>query len=353
MHPSIAFARLSFVVFCFATLSDRVAIAQEGNIKLPILLVLQQDAELFSGQGKGSSTRQLRSGTILVGLSPRKEGDSDLPGWNVVTPDESEDTGWVRAGVVSPIESRVKELKATALALDEVGFGKKQSFPELILLQNNPATQRAWQEVSNAISENESLPEIERLPDPYFARAEIWASVKNYSDSLQDYLTAIKYARKANRDILTYSEYFDRLYSVAENLQNTPVPAQGAEPTTQIAARGHYSQGYQKFFIGQLAESKDRFDSAIQLSPDQPLYWYFRALTFKLLGDESRAQHDALMGASLERQLVSFRRADLNKELTRVQGPMRTWLETYRLGSPTNRLLVKYEILADANRGSK
>ena len=51
--------------------------------------------------------------------------------------------------------------------------------------------------------------------EPYFARTEIWSAVGNYSDSLQDYLTGIQYARQANRDLLSYSIYFDKLVNVA------------------------------------------------------------------------------------------------------------------------------------------
>jgi hypothetical protein len=316
-------------------------------------LVVQQDSELYEETAAKGPAKKLRSGTTLIGLRPQSFGDPVQPGWQVVSPDDPSVRGWVRGSYVSTIDSRMKELRATAISLRAGTSGKKQSLPELILLQDNPATQRAWREVSDAISENEALPESERLPEPYFARAEIWASVKNYSDSLQDYLTAIKYARKTNRDILTYSEYFDQLYDVAEKLQNIPVPAQGAESVPHIAARDHFNHGYRSFFLGNLEEAVDRFDSAVQLAPDQPLYWYFRALAHKLLGDEQKAQHDALMGASFERQLVSFRRLDLNKDLTRVQGPMRTWLETYRLGSPTHRLLRRFEVGEDATRSKK
>ena len=246
---------------------------------------------------------------------------------------------------MTPFDTRGKELKATAVSLQASGTDghkKTRTFPELILIQRNPAIQQAWREVASAISENETLPENERLPEPYFARAEIWASAKNYSASLQDYLTAIKYARTANRDLLTYSAYFDKLYDVTQKLQNVPVPATGAESDLSFAARRHYSQGYSDYFSGDLQEALDRFDSANQLAPDQPLYWYYRALTHRRLGDDQRAQHDALMGAFFERQFASWRRRSLNHAFSRVQGETRTWLESYRRGSPTGRLLRDY-----------
>jgi hypothetical protein len=347
---------LTLTGICSATFCERAATGQDTSSQYPILLVVHQESELQDETRARASAKSLRSGTALIGLRPQAIGDPARPGWRVVTLDEPPRHGWVRAGVVSTIGTRTKELKATAIALRATGFEKRQSLPELILAQNNPAIQQAWREVSVAIFENDALLEDERLPEPYFARAEIWASVKNYSDSLRDYLTAIKYARKSNSNILSYSEYFDKLYDVAEKLQNIPVPAAGAESEMFFAAQRHYGHGISKFFTGDLREALDRFDSTVQLAPDQPVYWYFRALTHKRLGDEQRAQHDALMGASFERQYdalmgASFerqfgpwRQRALNDSLTRVQGPMRIWLESYRLGSPTNSLLRQYEV---------
>ena len=333
---------------------EHVARGQDTSSRqYPVLLVVHQESELRDDTGATAVAKKLRSGTALIGLRSQSFGDPVHPGWQVVTLDEPPCGGWVRAGTVSTIDNRTKELKATAIALRADGPDKKQSLPQLILVQNNSAIQQAWREVSDAISENDALSEVERLPEPYFARAEIWASVKNYSDSLQDYLTAIKYARKSNRDILEYSEYFDRLYDVAEKLQNIPVPAEGAESASFFAARDHYSHGYTKFFMGDLREALERFDSAVQLAPDQPLYWYFRALTHKRLGDEQRAQHDALMGASFERQFAYYRRMSLNRAFTRVQGPMRTWVESYRLGSPTSNWLKQYEVRVSTTGSTK
>jgi tetratricopeptide (TPR) repeat protein len=195
--------------------------------------------------------------------------------------------------------------------------------------------------VAAAISENETLPDSERLPEPYFARAEIWATAGNYSDSLQDYLYGISIVRVSARDLLSYSVQFDKLGDVADKLQKMPVPAAGAEPIYSSAAREHYSLGYGLFFRDDLRAALEHFDSAVQLAPDQPLYWYFRALTYHGLGDEQRAQHDALMGAFFERELAAWYRRSLHRAFIRIQGARRAWLESYRLGSPTPRLVAQ------------
>lgn len=323
------------------------AIAQDTSHTPTLLMVHQQSDLVREARASGSITpSQVHSGTAIIGIRREAFGNLRVQGWRVVTLEEPPRLGWVRVGAVTPFATRAKELKATAVSLRAISSDNRhrQTLPEIILTQENPAIQQAWREVAVAISENDTLPESERLPEPYFARAEIWASVNNYSDSLQDYLTGIKYARKSNRDLLSYSTYFDKLYDVAERFQAVPVPATGSQSEPSSAAREHYSHGNSKFFTGDLREAVDRFDSAVQLAPDQPLYWYFRALTYRRLGDNQRAQYDALMGAYFEREFAPWGRRSLDRALTRVQGGMRTWLESYRLGSPTNRLLRDYDI---------
>ena len=341
------------VVFgLYAPLFTRCEVAGQDSKDQPLLLIVHQQSDFIDANrpsaGRSTTPGKVRSGTAIIGIRREDFGEPARPGWRVVTLEEPSRNGWVAVGAATPFDTRTKELSATAVSLRTIGpeDRKRVTLPELILLQDNPAVQQAWREVTDAISENETLPENDRLPEPYFARAEIWASVKNYSDSLQDYLTAIRYARKANRDLLTYSAYFDKLYDVAEKLQNVPVAATGAESDLSFAARRHYSEGYSKYFTGELQHALDRFDSAIRLAPDQPLYWYFRALTHRRLGDGQRAQHDALMGAYFERQFAPCRRRSLNHAFVRIQGEARTWLEAYRLGSPSHRLLRVYGLTA-------
>lgn len=350
--PRQASSILSVLFGLHAALCTMSEVAGQDSEDQPSLLVVNQQSE-FADAARSPASRSMtpsrvRSGTLIIGIRREGFGEPARAGWRVVTLEEPPRNGWVPVGAATQFERRAKELKATAISLHAIGSrnSKTLNLPELILLQHNPAVQQAWREVADAISENETLPEDERLPEPYFARAEIWASVKNYSDSLQDYLTAIKYARRANRDLLTYSAYFDKLYDVAERLQSMPVTATGAESDLSSAARRHYSEGYTKHFTGELQHALGHFDSAIRLDPDQPLYWYFRALTHRRLGDVQRAQHDALMGAYFERQFASSRRRSLNHAFVRVQGESRAWLESYRLGSPSHRLLRAYHLTA-------
>ena len=319
---------------------------QDSQHRAAVLLVVHKQSPLVDAE----PPTKVRSGTMLIGIRREDFGKPARPGWRVATLDGRPRKGWVFVGAVTTFHARARELKATAISLraSRQKTGKTTTLPELILLQNKPAIRRAWKEVTEAIAENEALPEKERLPEPYFARAEIWASVENYSDSLRDYLTAIKYARRANRNLLSYSVYFDKLYDVAGKLRNMPVPARGAERKTARSARKHFGHGYSKYFRGELTEALTHFDSAVQLAPDQPSYWYFRALIHRRLRDDQRAQHDALMGAYFERQLTPHRRRMLNRCFSRVQGKTRTWLESFRQGAPIPNRLGVHNVRLDA-----
>jgi len=283
---------------------------------------------------------------MIVGLQREAYGEPPRPGWRVVTLEEVPRKGWVEAGYVAPFDSRVKELEATAISLQQKGpeDEKQLTFPELILIQDKPVVKETWETIANMIAENELLPEDDRLPEPYFARAEIWASVNNYSDALQDYLTAIKYARRANRDLLSLSNYFDKLYHVAQQAREIPLPAAGGEADLLRSARRHFGYGYSHFQAGHYEDALDGFINAVQLAPDQPHHWYFRALTHRHLGDDQRALHDVLMGAHFERSYEIRHRISVDRTLLNVQGALRIWLESFRRGSPNQRLLRAHDV---------
>jgi len=323
--------------------------ASGGDVEqTPMLLVVHRPSELVGGSvspgGSATEPVKIRSDTMLVGVCRENYGTPSRQGWHVQTMEQPPRDGWISASAVTPFETRGTELAAQALTLRALSSANPPtlSLPELIQRQDNKTIQQAWREVAEAVAENETLAENERLPEPYFARAEIWASVENYASSLQDYLTAIKVARLAKLDLLTYSAYFDKLYDTVDKFQEVPVPAMGAGTDLSADARLHYGHGCASFFDGDLTEALHRFDDAVQLAPDQPVYWYYRALTYRGLGDDQRAQHDALLGAYFERQFSPWQRRALNRSFIRVQGETRTWLKSYRLGSPHHRLLREH-----------
>jgi len=342
------------ISLCFFTLLGLVfsviptpEIMGQGAQQPSLLLSVHQQTDLVNTADPSSmKPAQVHSGTVIIGLHRETYGEPPRPGWRVVTLEETPRRGWVSAGFVIPFDTRVKELESVAILLRQIkpGNDKKLTLPELILIQDKPVVKEAWTAVADAIAENELLPENERLPEPYFARAEIWASVKNYSDSLQDYLTALQYARRAKRDLLSFSNYFDKLYHVAGQLRKVPLPPAGGEPHLLQSARKHFGHGCGQFHAGHLEDALDGFVNAVQLAPDQPLYWYFRALTHRCLGDNQRALHDVLMGAHFERIYEVRHRISVDRTLVNVQGESRIWLESFRRGSPSQRLLRVHDV---------
>lgn len=192
------------------------------------------------------------------------------------------------------------------------------------------AIQEAWLEVQEAVAENERL-EL-RLPDPYFARAEILAGIRDFDAALRDYLRAVELADEAGQDVVQHRSYFARLKQLLLAYDATP------RPPANGMGRDHYIAGVHAYWQGDTEVSISHLTNAIAVEPQKPIYWYFRALANKKSGQEVRARHDALMGAHVEWRDGE---ADLlGGSLQRVQGNSRSWLEDYRRGDPRQRLLV-------------
>lgn len=200
--------------------------------------------------------------------------------------------------------------------------------PALIGLQPQ-AVQDAWRAVEAAIAENQKLDQP--LPEPYFARGQIWALAGGHEAALRDYLTAVELAVASERDLAAYATYFQTLHQALENVDRAPKP-----PALGLA-RHHYAAGVHAFWRDDLPAALRHFDNAVQLDPGEPLYWYYRAAAHQRLGSARRARHDALIGAHLEWR--DGLPDDFGAALARLQGPLRQWLERHRLGDPAQHLL--------------
>ncbi len=192
----------------------------------------------------------------------------------------------------------------------------------------------AWRQIAAAIVENQGL--TRPRPEPLFARAELWMMVGNYDAALRDLLLAMRIASDTGVAPRVYDAVFNRLREVLERYDTTPVPPEDGEPSR------HYGHGMHCFWQGHYVEAQKAFSNAISLAPGNPLYWYMRAVTHRRLGSEERAQHDALLGASAERKACLRRDSaslDINRELRRLQGNDRIWLENQRRGDPSRRTM--------------
>jgi tetratricopeptide (TPR) repeat protein len=219
----------------------------------------------------------------------------------------------------------------------EVGRRQDTSFDDEIppLIRRQPqVVHDAWRQIAAAVAENQRL--TRPRPEPLFARAELWMMVGNYDAALRDLLVAMQIASDTGAAPRVYDAVFSRLREVLERYDTTPVPPEDGEPSR------HYGHGMHSFWEGQYVEAEKAFADAISLAPGNPLYWYMRAVTHRRLGNEEAAMHDALLGASAERKACLRRDGaslDINRELRRLQGNDRIWLESQRRGDPSRRTM--------------
>ena len=206
--------------------------------------------------------------------------------------------------------------------------------PPLILRQPE-IVHDAWRRLAAAVAENESL--AQPRPEPLFARAELWMMVGNYDAAMRDLLIAMRLAGESDSAPRVYDAIFRQLREVLERYDVAPVPPEDGEPAR------HYGQGSHAFWSGRHAEAEKAFSDAISLAPGNALYWYMRAISRRRLGDEVGAEHDALLGAAAERRACARHvgvPADINRQLRRLQGEDRIWLERHRRGDPSRRTMA-------------
>jgi tetratricopeptide (TPR) repeat protein len=131
--------------------------------------------------------------------------------------------------------------------------------------------------------------------------------------------------------------YLRLLRDALERLEKAPRPAEGSLRNDYESAAAHFGEGVHLFWRHSFHEAESAFENAIALNPGDPKVWYFRALARRRLGNSTGAQHDALMGAFVERSRPRDRSID--SVLSRVQGVDRFWLEGFRRGDPSQQLL--------------
>ena len=175
------------------------------------------------------------------------------------------------------------------------------------------------------------------IPDLYIARAELWTIAGETNEALSDFGTAASHALRASNNKEEQVAQLRNLCNAIERLQKSPRAAEGIEATDHATAAKHYDEGYTLFWNNLTAKSEQCFQNAIMLNPADPRYWYFRGLARRRKGDSKGAQHDVLVAAFLERSKPKS--SVVPRALIRCQGTDRLWLETFRLGDPTQQLL--------------
>jgi tetratricopeptide (TPR) repeat protein len=89
-----------------------------------------------------------------------------------------------------------------------------------------------------------------------------------------------------------------------------------------------YERGVQAYFAGRSSEAEMYLSQALKANPNDPRYYYFRALSLMRLGRTNEARGDMMVGAEVE--ALAGGRYPVGASLEFVQGANRLQLERYR-----------------------
>ena len=238
------------------------------------------------------------------------------------------DTAGVVYRPVRRAAEQVRWVRERDVVAVPAGAPSDRGLPALIAKQ--PAhVQRAWIEIDKLIRENQAT--STPLAHAYLARAEIWATASDYENALEDVLTAFRLSRQAGATLAEQSRMTARLQELLQRLAHSPRPRYFGD------ADAHYRAGFDAYHSDQLETALRHFDSAVQLAPEDKVSWYYRALTHKRLNDDAAAERDITVAVYLEHSVPGDQPSWWLGQFTRVQGPLRNWMESYRSGLPIAR----------------
>lgn len=200
-----------------------------------------------------------------------------------------------------------------------------------------------WAEVSQLVRENEALQQP--LPDPYIARGDLWRAAGCNEDALADYLKAIQIAEKFANSASERTRFVLRLQESLRGLVDAPVQAfpQDAKEAFREGASLFVSQRY----IAALPYLQD----AVRLTPSNPVYRSYLAVTFRELGDSASAQRHAVAAANLlRRERRSIHVPSFHEEVQWIQGNQRVWLHSALNSRETGSRLTHEAVAKVLNR---
>ncbi len=190
------------------------------------------------------------------------------------------------------------------------------------LIARQPETvQEAWRTVDELVRENATLEQS--LPDPLFARADLWAAVGNHEEALDDYLQATKFFFGTRPSLVEQSRALNRLSDALERLSKRPRSEYPYE------ADDAFWLGVNSFEKKQLEVAAAFFAEATRLMPSDAVYRAYRGLTLKRLGRTSDAERQLSVAASILRRPHCRPReqSGFHIRLERIQGPERQWVQ--------------------------
>jgi len=314
-----------------------VKVAESSLPRNTLLKILPQgyrEDDLAPSLAEFYSARLLEPSDSRVGWVPGK----DL-GW--VAKDDVINLTAVSRGILA---ARTTTLPEAVSAADDPKW-----IPALIQRESKEVHQD-WAIVQRGYHQNDRA--THPRPEPYFDRGDFLALVGGHEDALRDYLKGAGVVIESGRDLLDYSRQFLKLHHALENRVNVPRPPYYGD------AWIHFGRGCHAYSRGDLQQAKQLFDNATQLGPGSAIFWYYRALTQKRLGQAREAERDLTVAVHLEMTMSDpalapaaemvrtpqtahgnqapqrfERNAVISQQLERIQGELRLWLESFRTGT--------------------
>ena len=217
--------------------------------------------------------------------------------------------------------------KATGQQRSQQGSGEvfNDEIPGLVRING---VEELWREIQLIMAEAKETGK--KLPEPYKARADLWSKLHIHDEALKDYVTAAELALAAapDGDLATNTRLFKQLFDAIKLHNNVP------KPPGPGAAIEYYGAGIRAYRNGEFKYAAKLFSDALQLDDSNAVYYYYRALSKKRLGENPAAARDARTGSYYEWRLPFRSRRHITANLAAVQGEFRIWLESYRLGDP-------------------
>jgi Tfp pilus assembly protein PilF len=87
--------------------------------------------------------------------------------------------------------------------------------------------------------------------------------------------------------------------------------------TRRATARKHYGEAFHFFYRNDYSGAVDLLSDAINLDPDNPLFFYYRGLAYRRTGHLDKAERDLRLGSEGER---TRRSEGIGLALARIQG---------------------------------
>lgn len=256
--------------------------------------------------------------------------------------------GWMKEDYLERVRSKVETERRRA--------EKRKNLPLSCRVANREYIDKEYENILALFSRNRELKEEERLPEPCFARAELFTQLDNPPKALLDYLEGMKYVKNANESgtaftYILYEKYFPRIDDAVVRSLVQPISVASLGRNERETAEHHFSQGYSEFWNGESTENIRNqtdcykkalryFDNAITVNWQSPTYWYYRGLTYWRLGNKRNASFDLLYASQLEQELKNH--AEISKHLTRFQGKDRMFLEQIRWGDPSGLVIKEF-----------